>query len=100
VSCFILEPEIIILDEPFANLDPTSRSFLKDILIESCKNGTTSLISSHDLEDISEIAHRMLLMENGLIIKDVPASTFAMQEIRNYFMPSREMRNTSTNNII
>lgn len=90
ISCLIQEAKIIILDEPFANLDPISRSFLKEILTDSCKkNGITCLISSHDITDITEIAHRLILMENGLIIKDTPACAENIQEIKNYFIPKK-----------
>ena len=56
------EPKVIILDEPFANLDPTTQIRLKKIIkdLNSYKD-TTVLISSHDLQDVTEVCERIVL---------------------------------------
>lgn len=65
-------PEIVILGEPFENLDPTSQNRLKKIVAEEReKNGTTFLISSHDLTHVTDICDRIVLLEKGKIIKDM-----------------------------
>jgi len=66
------EPSIVILDEPFENLDPTSQNRLKRlILAERLEKQTTFLISSHDLSHVTDICSRIVLLENGEIINDL-----------------------------
>src|SRR6056297_1955360 len=71
-SAFLNNPEIVLMDEPFENLDPTSQSRLKKLIIEDQKQkGTTFLISSHDLTHVTDISNRIVLLEKGLVLKDL-----------------------------
>ncbi|MFW5760134.1 MAG: ABC transporter ATP-binding protein [Cyclobacteriaceae bacterium] len=79
------EPEILILDEPFSNLDPSSQSWLKTRLKELHREGVTIIISSHDLKHVTEICSRILLLENGVIIKDTNTSSGTLAELEDYF---------------
>jgi len=68
ISAIIIEPKVLILDEPFANLDPSSKLMLNKILNQlnqQCQ--TTTIISSHDLDNINEISQKILILENGQI---------------------------------
>ncbi|MDZ7716437.1 MAG: ABC transporter ATP-binding protein [Balneolaceae bacterium] len=66
------DPEIVLLDEPFENLDPSSQSRLKKLIInERQQNKTTFLISSHDLTHVTDICNRIVLLEKGSIIRDL-----------------------------
>lgn len=85
LASFISEPEILILDEPFSNLDPSSQSWLKSKLKKLNEEGVTILISSHDLKHVTEICNRILLLENGNIIKDTNTNTETLVELENYF---------------
>ena len=79
-------PEILILDEPFANLDPSSQIRLIQMMKELNETKTiTILISSHDLNHITEVCTRILLMEKGLIIKDLQTSSETLSELEVYF---------------
>lgn len=72
VAAFLDNPEVILLDEPFENLDPTSQNRLKKLIIEERKiRGTTFLISSHDLTHVTDICNRIVLLEKGHILKDL-----------------------------
>jgi ABC-2 type transport system ATP-binding protein len=63
----ISQPEVLILDEPFASLDPSSQIRLKSLLKElHQKNNLTLLISSHDLNHIAEVSQRIVILEKGL----------------------------------
>ena len=63
---------MLILDEPFANLDPTTQMRLIRMLGEMQEQRRmTILISSHDLNHITDVCSRILLMEKGRIIKDL-----------------------------
>ncbi|HOT13202.1 MAG TPA: ATP-binding cassette domain-containing protein [Bacteroidales bacterium] len=85
LASFLPEPEILILDEPFSNLDPSSQSWLKSKLKKLNEEGVTILISSHDLKHVTEICSRILLLENGTIIKDTNTNTETLVELENYF---------------
>lgn len=85
LASFLPEPEILILDEPFSNLDPSSQSWLKSKLKKLNEEGVTILISSHDLKHVTEICSRILLLENGTIIKDTNTNTETLVELESYF---------------
>ncbi|HEY5462042.1 MAG TPA: ABC transporter ATP-binding protein [Hanamia sp.] len=85
-ACLLQDPEIMILDEPFANLDPSSQIRLIHMVRElNEKKPMTILISSHDLNHITEVCTRILLMEKGLIIKDLQTSSDTLTELEDYF---------------
>lgn len=79
-------PELLVLDEPFANLDPTTQIRLKT-LIKSLKQerNMTTLISSHDLNHVTDVCDRIILMEKGLIIKDLRTNENTLMELEAYF---------------
>ena len=86
VAALIGDPEVIILDEPFANLDPTTQIRLKKIIKNlSQKVGLTVLVSSHDLQDVTEVSDRIVLLEKGLIIKDIKKTTKTLKDLESYF---------------
>jgi len=86
IGAFIGHPELVILDEPFANLDPTTQIRLKNILKEEAKkHGTTFLISSHDLTHVTEVCERIVLLEKGVILKDIKTTASTLKELENYF---------------
>lgn len=85
-ACLLQKPEILVLDEPFANLDPSSQARLVRMLRElSAQNKVTVLVSSHDLNHITDVCHRILLMEKGRIIKDLDTTADTLQELEEYF---------------
>lgn len=66
------DPEIVLLDEPFENLDPSSQIRLKKIINKKgAENKTTFLISSHDLTHVTNICERIVLLEKGKVIQDL-----------------------------
>jgi ABC-2 type transport system ATP-binding protein len=86
VSCLLQNPELLMLDEPFANIDPSTQFRLKSILKDLNKSkGVTNLISSHDLNHITDVCDRILLMEKGVIIKDIATSSSTLSELEAYF---------------
>ena len=86
VAALIGSPSVIILDEPFANLDPTTQIRLKKIIKKlSTYNRVTVLISSHDLQDVTEVSERIVLLEKGKIIKDIKTSEKRLKELESYF---------------
>ena len=86
VAALLGEPEVVVLDEPFANLDPSTQIRLKEILKDLSKNKeTTILVSSHDIQDVTEVCERIVLLEKGKIIKDIVTSPKTLKELEAYF---------------
>ena len=86
VAALIGNPEVIILDEPFANLDPTTQIRLKQIIKELTQNkDVTVLISSHDLQHVTEVCERIVVLEKGDVIKDISTSDATLKELEAYF---------------
>jgi ABC-2 type transport system ATP-binding protein len=83
-AALMQKPEILILDEPFANLDPTTQIRLKKILKEHQRNMTT-FISSHDLNHVTDVCDRIILLEKGLVIKDFHTDENTLKELEAYF---------------
>jgi ABC-2 type transport system ATP-binding protein len=85
LASILSKPEFLILDEPFSNLDPSSQSWLKSKLKDLSKEGVTVIISSHDLKHVTEICSRILLLEDGRIVKDANTSNETLIELEKYF---------------
>ena len=86
IGTLIGNPEVIILDEPFANLDPTTVSRLKKIIKELAENkNVTVLVSSHDLQHIVEVCDRILVLNKGEMVKDIWTSPETLQELEAFF---------------
>ena len=86
IAALIGDPKVVILDEPFANLDPTTQIRLKKIIKTlSQKVGVTVLVSSHDLKDVTEVSDRIVLLEKGLIIKDIKKTQKTLKDLETYF---------------
>ena len=85
-AALLFEPEIIILDEPFPNLDPTSVIRLKKILIDlKNEKNVTLLISSHDLNHVTDVCERIVILEKGNIVHDLKTSENTLKELEIYF---------------
>lgn len=85
-AAMIGSPEVVYLDEPFENLDPSSQVKLKKfILQEKERSNTTFLISSHDLNHVTDICDRIVLLEKGRIIKDLQEKEQMLEELNTYF---------------
>lgn len=85
-STLIGAPELIVLDEPFANLDPSSQIRLKDLLKELTRTReVTVLISSHDLGHVTEVTERIAVLEKGAIRKDLETNAETLKELDEFF---------------
>ena len=86
IATLIGNPEVIILDEPFANLDPTTQFRLKKIIKELAENpNITVLVSSHDLLHTVEVSDRIVALSKGEIVKDIKTSAETLQELEAFF---------------
>jgi len=92
VSAMFVNPKILLLDEPHSNLDPRSQIMLKEHLLKLNKeNGTTIIVSSHNLNFVSEICDRIILIEYGKIISDEIVSEKTLPRLNKYF--SNQIKN-------
>ncbi|MBU3180532.1 energy-coupling factor transporter ATPase [Clostridium psychrophilum] len=98
-----MEPQILILDEPTAGLDPKGRDDILNQIVELYKeNNITIILVSHSMEDVAKVAKRILVMDNGKCILDgtpeiifreidtlesvglaVPQMTYLIRDLRN-----------------
>ena len=86
VGAIIGNPEIIILDEPFANLDPSTQIKLKNLIKELSKqDGVTFLISSHDLSHTTEVCNRIVVVNKGQLVKDIRTNPETLKDLEQYF---------------
>ncbi|WP_281227397.1 ABC transporter ATP-binding protein [Flavobacterium aquiphilum] len=86
IATLIGNPEVIILDEPFANLDPTTVNRLKKIIKELSDNpNITILVSSHDLQHTVDVCDRIVALNKGELVKDMATSKETLQELELFF---------------
>jgi ABC-2 type transport system ATP-binding protein len=65
IATILHRPELIIIDEPFAGLDPINTQMVKDLLRELSKEGTTLIMSTHQMHQVEELCDRLLLVNHG-----------------------------------
>ncbi len=87
IGAMLIDPKVLLLDEPFNYLDPSSQIVVARLIQQmNREHGTTVLISSHNLNFVSDISTRILLLEKGHVIKDLSNTEgSATQELNEYF---------------
>ncbi|MEO9480659.1 MAG: ABC transporter ATP-binding protein [Maribacter dokdonensis] len=86
VASFIGNPKVVILDEPFANLDPTTQIRLKQIIKDlAAQQDVTVLVSSHDLIHVTEVCERIVVLNKGEVVKDIETSAETLKELEVFF---------------
>lgn len=86
VAAMMGNPQVVILDEPFANLDPTTQIRLKNIIKKLTEDrDITVLVSSHDLSHVTEVCERIVVLDKGDVVKDIKTSPETLQELESYF---------------
>lgn len=74
IAAFMIDPELVILDEPSSGLDPLMQQHFLDLVRDESQKGTTIFMSSHYLNEVADVCSRILLIKNGKLIKDIPAA--------------------------
>ena len=92
ISAMLHHPQLLILDEPFNFLDPSSQSIIKQLLKKyNEEHGATVIISSHNLNHTVDVCPRIALLEHGVIIRDIQnENNSAEKELEAYFNVSVE----------
>ena len=86
VGALIGNPEILLLDEPFANLDPSTQFQLRDMLHKLDEDTQMTLfISSHDLAHVTQFCQRILILDHGKLIKDIETTSETLAELERFF---------------
>lgn len=86
VGALIGKPSIIVLDEPFANLDPSTQIKLKNLIrVWSQDENITFLISSHDLAHTTEVCNRIVVLNKGELVRDIQTNPETLRDLENYF---------------
>ena len=87
VGALLSKPDILVLDEPFANLDPSTQFRLLDELDKINKEtDITMLISSHDLGHVAKFCERIVVLDKGEIVKDIHTNSETLQELETFFI--------------
>jgi ABC-type multidrug transport system ATPase subunit len=63
----VVKPEVLLLDEPTANLDPKSASAIDDLIERLAHGGTTVIIASHNMTECRRLADKIVVLVNGRI---------------------------------
>jgi len=85
-AALMSKPEILVLDEPFNSLDPTTQIRLKTLLKElKEEEDICMLISSHDLNHVTEVCDRIVILSKGEVVHDLKTSENTLKELEEYF---------------
>lgn len=85
-AAMMSKPQVLILDEPFTNLDPSSQIRLKKMLREEHdERPLTMLISSHDLNHVTEVCDRIVVLEKGQVVHDLLTNESTLEVLEAYF---------------
>lgn len=85
VSTLLHPVELIILDEPFAHIDPRSQQQLIQLIKSVNADGVTVLLSSHSLSNVADLCKRLILMHEGTILIDQFSDEEVLQKVSKYF---------------
>jgi tungstate transport system ATP-binding protein len=71
-----VQPDVLLLDEPTASLDPTAKREVENLIAEFSAQGITMIMSSHNLGQVKRLADRVLYLEHGRVLADVSSEHF------------------------
>lgn len=71
-----LKPQVLLLDEPTASLDPAAKHEVEQLMAEFAGSGMTLIFSSHNLGQVKRLASRVVYLEHGNIVADLPTHDF------------------------
>jgi ABC-2 type transport system ATP-binding protein len=80
----VTDPELLVLDEPFAGLDPIATDILKDVLLERVAAGTALLFSSHQLDLVEPVSKEVVIIDQGRVVLAGEVATLRRSSPRRY----------------
>ena len=75
----VLEPEVLLLDEPTVSLDPTSVEAIEDLILAAHRRGTKIILVTHDMAQARRLADEVVLLERGRVVEQASALQFFQQ---------------------
>ncbi|MDC1133871.1 ATP-binding cassette domain-containing protein [Alphaproteobacteria bacterium] len=72
----LLKPKLLLLDEPTANLDPHSLKLIEDTILEQKNNGTTIILTTHDMSQAKRLAEDIIFINKGKVLEQTKAELF------------------------
>lgn len=78
----IIDPKVLIADEPTGNLDPDSTLGILDLLMKIHSFGTTVLLATHNKELVDQVKERVVVLENGRVVRDEKKGLYKIGKIR------------------
>lgn len=73
------DPKVVFLDEPTAALDPRSRKEIHQIMKDLNRRGTSIVFTSHDMEEVFKLSHRVIMIDEGKVIAEGTAEELCRQ---------------------
>src|SRR5450755_4150187 len=70
IGALLHDPELLLLDEPFSGLDVGSALILRSLVQELAARGKVVLFSSHELDTVERISHRVVILHRGKLVAD------------------------------
>jgi ABC-2 type transport system ATP-binding protein len=87
ISAFIREPRLLILDEPFVGLDPKAAFVMKGFMNELCASGGAVFFSSHVLDVVEKLCHKIAIIKNGRLVEaGLTAEIAGKQSLESVFL--------------
>ena len=71
-----IKPQVLLLDEPTSSLDPTAKHEVERLMAKFAESGMTLIFSSHNLGQVKRLASRVVYLEQGRLVADLPTSDF------------------------
>ena len=71
-----LKPQVLLLDEPTSSLDPSAKREVERLMAEFADDGMTLIFSSHNLGQVKRLASRVVYLEQGRLVADLPTAAF------------------------
>lgn len=95
VAALFTNPDLVVLDEPFANLDPGSQIWLENHLrwINTAR-GATVVVSSHDLGPLLDVCNRIAVLDEGRIVRDMHPTEDTLEDLHAFFAARLEARSS------
>ncbi len=85
-AAMVARPPVLILDEAMNGLDPPSAARIKTALADLCEQGHTVLLSTHVLETVERVAHRVLMLAHGRLVADASTEDMGQEGLERLFL--------------
>jgi ABC-2 type transport system ATP-binding protein len=85
IAAMLHDPRLLLLDEPFASLDPRSQLQLRRYLKQHAARGATVVVSSHDLTHVTDVCERIVVLDGGEVVRDEATTDTTRADLEAFF---------------